>query len=190
MARKQVHPVFWLGLALAVLVWLLPQPQDNVPGKVKAPEKAAVPFGFSPQKAKALIVQRDLFRPLVEANQTPQEPQADISQPPPLLPEFPVHKPPLQNPSQSPAASSKHSPLSGLVLRGVVESEQGKFALLEGPSFPAAYVAEGQSQGQVKVRKIGPDWAEVEAQGERKTLRLPGEFSVEPLSKKTGGGQR
>lgn len=100
MARKQVHPVFWLGLALAVLVWLLPQPQDNVPGKVKAPEKAAEPFGFSPQKAKALIVQRDLFRPLVEANQTPQEPQADISQPPPLLPEFPVHKPPLQNPSQ------------------------------------------------------------------------------------------
>ena len=187
MIKQKVHPLFWLGL-LAVLVWLLPLPEEGQQGKLKASEEPVRSSArLTPNAAKTLILRRDIFQPLLKAKGgLPEPPQSEPSQtepsqtePPALLapfPEFDAPPPP--------------SPLEGLVLRGVVESADGRLALLAGPDFPPVYLAEGQRQGKVKVEKVGPDWVEISAGKERKRLTLPGEFSVEPLRERTGGGQK
>lgn len=176
--------MLWLGLLAAVLVWFFAAPQSKEVSKPKAPPREAAQRGvsYAPEQARELIVGRNMFQPLVSDEKGP--PEAGVDLPPLDLPVFPLQP---QEPPASPP--SPPSPLVGIELRGVVESSEGKLALLEGPDFPAIYLAPGQSQARVKLEKLGDDWAQVSYGLERKVLKLPGEFSVEPLGTRKGGGQ-
>lgn len=175
--------LLWLGLLALVSVWVFttPQPKGTKPQASKSQE-ASRQDALDSNRARELILSRDLFQPLVV--EKTEELPVDVFGPG-LLP-FPIITEPV-DPPQPPAEPV--SPLEGIVLRGVVEVDGSTLALLEGPNFPSAYLAPGQSQGRIKVEKLGEDWVELSAGRERKTLKLPGEFSVEPLGEKKGGGQ-
>ena len=177
--------LLWLGLIVAALVWVFGAPKSTQQPTVKAPKKAApLKTGkITPDQARELILGRNIFQPLVVDEKIVEELPVDY---PPLdLPYFP-RSPEVASPEPPPKPASH---LAGIVLRGVVESGDRRLALLEGPNLTAVYLAPGQSQGGIKVEKLGEDWVELSAGKERKTLRLPGEFSVEPLGEKKGGGQ-